>query len=385
MIGERQGGFWLKCLFSLQKKYTKNKRAQRDIEEQQELDRLRKSVDSAERELKQLGAAGRNHVRGQKLASQLEEDRTALAKLERTISRRLQADGLCEVTENQTKFLPKAMASSGPRDTGNVDVSLYTAFVEKHEKILEEYLDLYARDLSVSCDFVLKYPEVLLSADAETYAMFACLELEMNGNSEKMERVARQGHLISQTLELSRAIHGDAREGVLDRKATEHMLDKLQGSEELRAEFLKSVALFVERIKARAVEKKTEEAAVLASGAGAAEDGSGEQGRSGDELAQTGGQRATGEGTVPADEGSAGGEDAKQIGPGGLDAQEVFETLPETLQQAFLEKDMQKLLAAFQALPEKDAKYHMQRCVAGGLWVVPEGGVDDAGRDSDSD
>jgi len=47
----------------------------------------------------------------------------------------------------------------------------------------------------------------------------------------------------------------------------------------------------------------------------------------------------------------------------------VFETLPESLQEAFHSQDTLKLKAAIAAMPIDEAKYHMKRCEDSGLWV----------------
>lgn len=56
------------------------------------------------------------------------------------------------------------------------------------------------------------------------------------------------------------------------------------------------------------------------------------------------------------------------IGPGGLNAQEVFESLPVELQKCFESRscdDIQRVLAAMEP---GEAEYHMKRCVDAGLW-----------------
>lgn len=63
----------------------------------------------------------------------------------------------------------------------------------------------------------------------------------------------------------------------------------------------------------------------------------------------------------------------ERLGPGGLDPVEVFESLPEPLQDAFEAKDTEALRAFIDALPTDQAKLIMRRMVAAGLWV-PEPG-----------
>uniref|UniRef100_A0A0G4HMN3 Cdc37 C-terminal domain-containing protein n=1 Tax=Chromera velia CCMP2878 TaxID=1169474 RepID=A0A0G4HMN3_9ALVE len=60
-----------------------------------------------------------------------------------------------------------------------------------------------------------------------------------------------------------------------------------------------------------------------------------------------------------------------QLGPGGLDPTEVFESLPEDLQEAFENQDKEAVIRGFSALPPEVAKVHLQRCVDAGLWEAP--------------
>lgn len=59
----------------------------------------------------------------------------------------------------------------------------------------------------------------------------------------------------------------------------------------------------------------------------------------------------------------------KLIGPGGLDAQEVFESLPAELQKCFETRDPEMLRETLAGMEKEDAEYHMQRCVDAGLWT----------------
>ncbi len=56
------------------------------------------------------------------------------------------------------------------------------------------------------------------------------------------------------------------------------------------------------------------------------------------------------------------------MGPGGLDPLEVFESLPESMQEAFESREKEKLEAALRAMTPDEAEYHMQRCIDSGLW-----------------
>ena len=62
-------------------------------------------------------------------------------------------------------------------------------------------------------------------------------------------------------------------------------------------------------------------------------------------------------------------ERKKRLGPGGLDPVEVFDTLPESLQQCFESQNIELLQETLLKMSREDAEYHMDRCVKSGLWV----------------
>ena len=68
----------------------------------------------------------------------------------------------------------------------------------------------------------------------------------------------------------------------------------------------------------------------------------------------------------------------EQLGPGGLDPAEVFESLPREMQEAFGERSVEALKRVISQMPEEEAAYHMKRCVDSGLWD-PAGGAGGSG------
>eukprot|EP00124_Ichthyophonus_hoferi_P002141 Ihof_evm2s135 gene=Ihof_evmTU2s135 len=75
-------------------------------------------------------------------------------------------------------------------------------------------------------------------------------------------------------------------------------------------------------------------------------------------------------------------EKAKRIAasPGGVDPQEVMESLPKVLRDAFESRDIAALQKAIADMPLEDAKYHIDRCTKSGLWVP---GGDDTPENED--
>ncbi|KAF7491093.1 Hsp90 co-chaperone Cdc37 [Sarcoptes scabiei] len=65
------------------------------------------------------------------------------------------------------------------------------------------------------------------------------------------------------------------------------------------------------------------------------------------------------------------------IGPGGLNAQEVFESLPLELQECFEKRDKQLLEDRLARMDSEQAEFYLQRCIDAGLW--------DVGKEQDED
>lgn len=57
------------------------------------------------------------------------------------------------------------------------------------------------------------------------------------------------------------------------------------------------------------------------------------------------------------------------VGPGGLNVQEVFDSLPPELQKCFETRDPELLKETLTNMGEEQAEYHMQRCIDAGLWT----------------
>ncbi|GMR37077.1 hypothetical protein PMAYCL1PPCAC_07272, partial [Pristionchus mayeri] len=55
--------------------------------------------------------------------------------------------------------------------------------------------------------------------------------------------------------------------------------------------------------------------------------------------------------------------------PGGLDPQEVFESLPVEMREAFESREVSRLQDIASTMDEEVFSYHLQRCIDSGLWV----------------
>jgi cell division cycle protein 37 len=63
----------------------------------------------------------------------------------------------------------------------------------------------------------------------------------------------------------------------------------------------------------------------------------------------------------------------ERLGPGGLDPIEVFESLPEPLQKAYEEKDVDALRAYIEGCPAAEGRDIMRKMAGSGLWVPAPG------------
>merc|ERR1712113_9085 len=75
-------------------------------------------------------------------------------------------------------------------------------------------------------------------------------------------------------------------------------------------------------------------------------------------------------------------ERQKRLGPGGLDPQEVYEELPEELQQCFDSKDIQMLQDVLVSMEPRQAEMWLKKCIDSGLWVP---GANDSGAGEGSE
>uniref|UniRef100_A0A914UT87 Hsp90 chaperone protein kinase-targeting subunit n=1 Tax=Plectus sambesii TaxID=2011161 RepID=A0A914UT87_9BILA len=55
--------------------------------------------------------------------------------------------------------------------------------------------------------------------------------------------------------------------------------------------------------------------------------------------------------------------------PGGVDPQEVYESLPEKMREAFDSQEVSQLQKVAEEMDKEEFSFHLQRCIASGLWV----------------
>lgn len=228
----------------------------------------------------------------------------------------------------------ETISTSKPKVEGPTSESIamlsYHEFTEKYAQIMEKFMTLSS--LEQSKQFLLVNGSILLQENSSNYLLLASLEDEMNGYREKMKLTARQSQIISNVVELAKSMQRHPGNVIIP-------FFKRIEEKEFYDGFMEGVEVFVQRIIMRAIDKKKEM------------DKEREE-----EEAQV---KEVDLNSVPKEE---------RLGPGGLDPVEVFESLPESMQEAFESRDTDKLKEALLAMDVKDAESVMKRCVDSGLW-----------------
>jgi len=190
-------------------------------------------------------------------------------------------------------------------------------FVKENESKIKEFGMLQKFDDSKR--FMMDGMTHLACDETANYLVIWCLDLEMEEKHELMAHVAHQCICMQYLLELAKQLETDPRACISS------FFTKIQvADEEYKSAFYSELEAFKERIRKRAAEKIAE----------AMEE-----------------------------------ERLANLGPGGLDPADVFESLPRSMQECFESQDIGMLQQVIKELPEDEARYHMKRCVDSGLWV----------------
>lgn len=281
-------------------------------------------------------------------------------------TRKLVADDVCEVKESKGMLAEESPSTAIPSkaiypETKQKEYDSYDAFQKDNRKYLKQFA-VMKNDIE-SQEFLLTHPS-LLCDHAEGFLLIltldTCMKHQLTDRDPTIQKteeqilqerakeymVAKQHLTIHYICELGKSMNRNPLDGVKPfyRKTGPKAEDRVEGFEEDLRNFLK-------RIRNRATEKieKGEITPLVEAESSLVE--------SQEVLYEPAG-----------------------VGPGGLDPNEVLQSLPEELQEAFIEQDTDKLRAAFESLPAEEAEYHLQRCIDSGLWV-PAAGDDDEGEE----
>jgi len=259
---------------------------------------------------------------------------TEAAKLE--AKRPLHVGNVSYVTEERTIIHSVDGSSKDTRKSGEAfTVDEYSDFKEANEKILNQFQNA---DWETSRSLLMEHGGILMDDYANSYYMLACLDEEMKGNRKKCQKLCTQGQIISQIHQLAEPMKRPPRDLI------PRFFEKFEHAQS-RAAFQEGVDHFLKNIIERAKVKKQEEAAEAAQAQA-------EQDAQPVSLVEAMYQMSKEE----------------RMGPGGLDPVEVFESLPEAMQNCFKSGDVDLLKKAASEMPRADFDRHFERCVGAGLW-----------------
>jgi cell division cycle protein 37 len=258
--------------------------------------------------------------------------------------RPLHVGNLCRVAEERTII----NSSDGSRKDRTVkgeeefQIDDYMQFKTDHQKMLEEYTNA---DWQTSRNMLHAHGDILLDDCANNYFMLTALDQEMAGNTALVEKLARQGQIISQIHQLAKPMNRPPRDLV------QRFFDKFDAGVAQDA-FQEGVNHFLGHIRRRAVDKKKEEAEEAEAAAAEAER-----------------QQAEAEGEkLPLVEAMYSMTPEERKGPGGLDPVVVFESLPEDMQTCFKSGDVDGLREISTKMDRQTFEGHFKRCIDSGLW-----------------
>jgi cell division cycle protein 37 len=285
-------------------------------------DRKEEEIDTKKKELSEKG----------QLTPEAEE------KLES--KRPLHMDNMCTVVEERTII----QRSNGTMDRikkgeEKFEIDDYSTFIETHKALLDKFTNA---DWEESHDMLDKHGGILLDQNANTYYMLKTLDAEMAGNKALVKKLGCQGQIISQIFQLAAPMRRHPRDLV------HRFFDKFEDGGARHA-FQEGVDHFLAKIADRAVEKKKEQE---------------EEARKEAEEQEI---REKGE-AVPLIEAMYDMSPEDRKGPGGLDPVEVFESLPEALQNCFKSGDVEMLKAYAASMDQEVFQAQFQRCIDSGLW-----------------
>ncbi|WKX93537.1 hypothetical protein Q1695_011088 [Nippostrongylus brasiliensis] len=211
-----------------------------------------------------------------------------------------------------------------PKLSDEEDSKRMTNFFDQNESLIQEYGKL--KSLEESEEFILEHPH-LASEYTANYLTIDALNLAIDNKEEEMCNVARQCIVVQYLLELAKNMNAIP----TNINIIKAFFKKFRSAD---PQYLKlytdEVAAFEDRLRRRAKEKRD---AALAE--------------------------------YEAEE----KEKRIAAAPGGLDPQEVYESLPAEMRAAFDSQDVSKLQEVAVTMDREVFSYHFQRCIESGLWV----------------
>uniref|UniRef100_A0A915AJ20 Hsp90 chaperone protein kinase-targeting subunit n=3 Tax=Parascaris univalens TaxID=6257 RepID=A0A915AJ20_PARUN len=197
-------------------------------------------------------------------------------------------------------------------------------YFQANEELLKEFGRL--RGLDASEKFLLEHPH-LASEFAANFLTVEALNLAIEMKDDEMSSYAEQCIIIQYLLELSKNLHALA----TNTDVIKNFFRKFRSADPSYMKLYQSeVEAFKDRLRKRGKDKR--DAAI---------------------------------------EEYEAEEKAKRIAasPGGLDPQEVYDSLPDEMKAAFDSQEVAKLQAVAESMDREVFSHHLQRCIDSGLWI----------------
>jgi cell division cycle protein 37 len=221
------------------------------------------------------------------------------------------------------------------KDGESFELDEYTQFKADHKSLLDAFTEA---DWERSHELLMSRGDILMDDYTNSYFLLGALDAEMKGDKALVKKLARQGQIISQIHQLAKPMNRPPRDLV------PRFFEKFTAGH-AQAAFEEGVTHFMQQFAKRAIDKKAEEAAAA------------------EEAEEAGEQEGE---AVSLVEAMYQMTPEERMGPGGLDPVEVFESLPEVLQECFRTSDVERLKQVAKTMVDFDK--HFKRCVDAGLW-----------------
>ncbi|KAG6457548.1 hsp90 co-chaperone Cdc37 [Manduca sexta] len=299
-------------------------RREKEEHEQKKRENLRRLVETRKK-IAESESNSTNLESLKKVLAELEAEEKAIKKKEDDLKKKDKQTPWNVDTISEPGFTKTVINTKPPRPkdenlTEEEKEAKMKKFIKDNEKLLKQFGML--RKYEDSKKFLQDHNQ-LVCEETANYLVIWCINLEMEEKHDLMAHVAHQTICMQYILELSKQLDVDPRACIGS------FFAKIQVAEKTyKDSFEDELCQFKARIKKRA-EEKIQEAI-----------------REQEEE-----------------------ERQARLGPGGLDPVEVYEELPDELKKCFDAQDVPMLQATIAKMPEQEAIYFMNRCIAAGLWV----------------
>ncbi|CAJ0573490.1 unnamed protein product, partial [Mesorhabditis spiculigera] len=219
-----------------------------------------------------------------------------------------------------------------PKITEEEDSKRMAKYFEDNEELLQKYGRISS--IKASEQFILENPR-LSSEYAANWLTIECLNLAIDNRDGEMSNMARQCIILQYLLELAKSLNAEP----TNTNIIKNFFKKFQSADPTYMKMYEDeVTQFQDRLRRRAKDKRDQAIAEYESD-----------------------------------------EKAKRIAnaPGGLDPQEVYDSLPDEMKKCFDEQDISMLQKVAETLDQEVFSHHLRRCIDSGLWVPNANGGDE--------